>query len=237
MKTCSHSLLTTGLLAFLLAVPAFAAEPKAELKDAIQKLREQPNYSWTIKQKTEGSESASRRDGSMEGKAEKSGLVLVKAASGDNAYEVAFKGEKVVVNYNEDWIEPSELPVDSGRIEERLKALKITPVDQASSFATNTTDLKKDASGEYSATMPAEEALAAFKKLGRRAADATEAKGTLKFWIKDGRLDKYEFKVQGKFTVGADKKEVDLTRTTTVEIKDVGSTKISLPEGARNRLS
>jgi hypothetical protein len=58
----------------------------------------------------------------------------------------------------------------------------------------------------------------------------------VKFWIKDGRLAKYEFSVRGKITVGEDKHEVDISQTTTVAIKDAGSTKISLPEDARKKL-
>lgn len=236
MKTLSPPLLTPFLLVLSLAATP-AAEPKAELANAIKKLGEQPNYSWTITQKTEGSETASRRDGKIEGKAEKSGLVLIKATAGETAYEVAFKGEKVIVNFNEDWIEPSELPVDEGRVEQRLKALKTTPLDQASSLADQSKDLKMDPSGEYSGELSPENALSLFGQLGRRAKEATAAKGTLRFWTKDGRLSKYEWKVQGKISVGAEKREVDISRTTTVEIKEVGSTKISLPEGARNRLS
>jgi hypothetical protein len=76
-----------------------------------------------------------------------------------------------------------------------------------------------------------------FSLLGRRAAEAPEAKGSVKFWVKDGRLAKYQFSVQGKITVGDDKREVEVSRLMTVEIKDVGSTKVSLPEEARKKLS
>jgi len=234
-----RNLLALGLITLSFAGPVLlpAAEPKTELADAIKKLTDQPNYSWTITQKTTGSESAARRDGNIEGKTEKGGLLFVKASSGDTAYQVAFKGEKVVVNLNEDWIEPSELPVDNGRLEERLKALKTTPADQATTLAEKSKELKSETAGEYSGDLTPEAAKSFFKQLGRRAAEATDAKGTVKFWTKDGRLTKYEFVVQGKITAGTDKKEVEISRTTTVEIKDVGSTKISLPDAAKNRLS
>jgi hypothetical protein len=235
MNTTSP-VLAVSLVALSLA-SGLAAEPKSELTNAIKKLADQPSYSWTISQKTEGSETASRRDGKIEGKAEKSGLVLVKTASGENAYEVAFKGEKVIVNFNEDWIAPSELPIDEGRIEQRLKALKTTPIDQANSLIEKSKEWKQEQGGEYSAALDPESALASFTQLGRRAKEATAATGSLRFWTKDGQLAKYEVKVTGKITVGSDKREVEISRTTTVEIKDVGSTKISLPEGARNRLS
>ncbi|HXJ59827.1 MAG TPA: hypothetical protein VNU68_24550 [Verrucomicrobiae bacterium] len=241
MKPSAFSRMPVCILLSVLALApgpqAPAAEPKTDIADAIKKLADQANYSWTVTQKTSGSETAARRDGGIEGQAEKGGLVLVKTTSGDTSYQAAFKGEKVVVNFNEDWVEPSELPVDNGRIEQRLKALKTTPVEQATSLAEKSKDLKAAKDGEYSGELTSEAALAFFKLLGRRAMEATEAKGTVKFWVKDGRLAKYEFAVQGKITTGTDKKEVEISRTTTVEVKEVGSTKISLPEGARNRLS
>ena len=57
----------------------------------------------------------------------------------------------------------------------------------------------------------------------------------MKFWIKDGELSKYEFKVQGKVSFNGNERDVD--RTTTVEIKDVGTTKVEVPEDAKKKLS
>jgi hypothetical protein len=59
----------------------------------------------------------------------------------------------------------------------------------------------------------------------------SNAKGSVKFWIKDGDLVKYEFKVQG--TIRFNETDVDIDRTTTVEIKDVGKTKVDVPEEAK----
>ena len=73
---------------------------------------------------------------------------------------------------------------------------------------------------------------------GRGGANAPEisgAKGSVKFWVKDGLLSKYEIKVQGKVTVNGNDREVD--RTTKIEIKDIGSTKIEVPEDAKKKLS
>src|SRR5206468_4731839 len=54
-------------------------------------------------------------------------------------------------------------------------------------------------------------------------------------WVKDGVLAKYEFKVQG--TMSFNGNDVDIDRTTTVEIKDVGSTKVELPDEAKKKVS
>ena len=72
--------------------------------------------------------------------------------------------------------------------------------------------------------------------LGKRAAEAPVASGLVKFWVK-ARKQATEFIVRGKITTGEEKREVDLSRTTTVEIKEVGSTKVSLPEDAKKKLS
>ena len=85
-----------------------------------------------------------------------------------------------------------------------------------------------------------EEGSKALLSLGRRpnpdAPGPKNAKGSVKFWIKDGELTKYEYNVQGKIT-GRDDQEIDINRTTTVEVKDAGKTKINLPDEAKKKLS
>jgi hypothetical protein len=217
-----------------LSLSAATADPKFEVNDAIKKLAQQSGYSWTYTPKTEGSESA-RRQGPMEGKTEKEGLSYLKGEAGDITIEIAFKGEKMIVNYNGDWLSTAEIG-ENNRTVQRLKSLK-RPTDEAQTLAGKTSSLKKEADGLYVGDLDGAAAREMFALLGRRAAEATEAKGTVKFWVKDGQLTKYEFIVRGKITVGEDKREVDLSRTTTVEIKEVGSTKISLPEDAKKKLS
>src|ERR1035437_3970437 len=65
--------------------------------------------------------------------------------------------------------------------------------------------------------------------------DITNAKGSVKFWIKDGQLTKYEFHVQGTVDFNGNTRDVD--RTTTVEIKDTGKTKVEVPDDAKKKLS
>ena len=225
-------LLTISSL-LLLSLSVTRADPKTEVAAAIKKLGEQ-SYSWTSTPKTEGSESA-RRQGPIEGKTEKGGFTYLKGSVGDTSYEVASTGDKMAVNYDGDWHSAADLGEDS-RALQRLKALK-KPVEEAESLAGKVTELKKDSDGVYSGDLEAEAAKALFALLGRRAAEAPSAKGSAKFWVKDGQLTKYEFGVRGKITVGGeDKREVDISRTTTVEIKDIGSTKISLPDDAKDKL-
>jgi hypothetical protein len=70
---------------------------------------------------------------------------------------------------------------------------------------------------------------------GGQAPAISNAKGSVKFWIKDGVLTKYQFKLQG--TMNRNGEDMDIGRTTTVEIKDVGATKVTVPEEAKNKMS
>jgi len=232
MKTSSFI-----LLAGTLAMSAFAAnaDSKSEVKDAIKKLGTQSNYSWTFTPKTEGSESVARQ-GPIEGKTEKDGFTWFKGTYGDTSFEAAAKGSKYAVNYAGEWITVEEDSEETGRYATRVKALK-DPVETAEELASKAGELKKDSDGVYSGDLTAEGAKALFGRLGRRAAEAQQAKGSVKFWIKGGLLTKYEYNLKGKMTVGEEKKEVDVSRTVTVEFKDVGSTKLTLPEGATKKLS
>jgi hypothetical protein len=57
----------------------------------------------------------------------------------------------------------------------------------------------------------------------------------VKFWLKDGVLTKYEVKVKG--TVKWNDNDYENDRTTTVEIKDVGKTKLEVPDDAKKKVS
>lgn len=69
---------------------------------------------------------------------------------------------------------------------------------------------------------------------GQPAAAPKNASGTVKFWVKDGTISKYELHVKG--TVTGRNGEVEVDRTTTTEIKNVGSTKVELPAEAKKKL-
>lgn len=73
------------------------------------------------------------------------------------------------------------------------------------------------------------------RREGGEGPEISNAKGTVKFWVKEGAISKYEFKVTGKMKFNEN--DVDVDRATTVEIKEVGTTKITVPEGAKKKLS
>jgi len=65
--------------------------------------------------------------------------------------------------------------------------------------------------------------------------EVSGAKGSVKFWIKDGALVRYEYKLQGSMDFGGN--PVDINRTIGVDIKDVGATKIVVPDDAKKKMS
>jgi hypothetical protein len=48
-------------------------------------------------------------------------------------------------------------------------------------------------------------------------------------------ISKYEFKVQGTRSFNGNDREIQ--QSTTVEVKDLGTTKVSIPEEAKKKLS
>jgi len=177
----SSSILLAGTL--LLSALTANADPKSDVKDAIKKLGTQSNYSWTFTPKTEGSETAARQ-GPVEGKTEKD-VTWFKGTVGDHSFEVATKGNKYAVNYTGEWMAVDEDSEETAGIARRVKTLK-NPLEGAEEVATKAGELKKDSDGVYSGDLTAEGAKELFGRLGRRAAAAKEAKGSVKFWVKDG---------------------------------------------------
>ena len=59
-------------------------------------------------------------------------------------------------------------------------------------------------------------------------------KGTVKFWVKDGVLTKYEVHVSATMSFNGNDRDID--RTTTTEISDVGSTKVNAPDEAKKKI-
>ena len=208
---------------------------KDEVTDAAQKLGSAPNYSWrTTVAVPEGSR---MRPGPTEGKTAKDGVTMLKMTFGDNTAEAFLKGDKAaMLNPDGEWQSLADLDNAEGPgrfMAGMLRNFK-APAAQAADLANGAKELKKDGDtvkGEL--TEEAAKPLLTFRRGG--GATVSNAKGEVKFWIKDGTLAKYEFKVTGK--VSFDGNDRDVERTTTVEIKDVGTTKIEVPEAAQKKLS
>jgi len=219
---------------------AAETSPKDDLTAAAKKLAEQ-NYSW--KTTTE----MANFSNTSEGKADKDGLVWLSLTFGDNTTEVYLKGEKnekgAVKRPDQDWQSLAEVSAaDSGgqgrgRFLGRMLRNFKAPAAQVEDLVTKTKEIKKDGDA-YAADLTEAGAKDLLSFGGRRGANApepTKAKGSVKVWLKDGLPSKYELKVQGTININGEDRDID--RTQTIELKDIGKTKLEVPEEAKKKLS
>jgi hypothetical protein len=246
-----------GILGLLSALPAAGAprDAKEDLLAAVKKLGEAPSYGWTstpqapAEAPAEGNRRRGMGGGPSEGKAEKDGLVWISSKTGETAVEGVVKGDKAAVKTAEGWKAASEFQGGQGGQQGRrdpaagfartLRNVK-APAVQAETLANGLKEVKAE-EGVFSGDLT-EEAAKALMSFGGgrpggnpdRAPMIEGAGGSAKFWTKDGVLSKYEYKVTGKMKFG--EREIALDRTTVVEIKDVGTAKVEVPDEAKAKL-
>jgi hypothetical protein len=223
----------------LCAASVFAADSDARsaVKAAAAALAAKANYSWTATTKLEGG-SQNFRVGPTEGKTDKSGWSYTTATFNDNKIESVYKGNSGAIKREDEWQTAEDLEGDDrgAWMARRLKTFK-TPAAEAEVLAGQVKELQKGDDGLYSGEMTEEGVKSLLTRSGRAGGtEPTGAKGTAKFWIKDGVLSKFEYHVQGTFKRDdGDDRKVD--RTTTTEIKEVGSTTLSVPAEVKKKLS
>jgi len=232
MKT-NFLFLATTLLSLTIA-PVLAAEGKDELTAAAKKLSD--NYSWTSTVESGMGQSTSQ------GKTIKDGTVWLLVKFGENTTESYIKsaGKAAIKLRDQDWKTLEELTNDEqgpGRWIARMIQNYKAPGSEVGNIASKTKELKKEGD-VYSGELTEEGAKDLLPFGGRRGGNAPEpkdAKGSVKFWLKDGALSKYELKLQGKMNFNGEDR--DVSRTVTIEIKDAGSTKLEIPEAVQKKLS
>jgi hypothetical protein len=224
--------LIAGLLAGFVA---YAAEPKEDVIAAAKKLGDAANYSW--KSIVKVPEDSQFKPGPTDGKADKDGTALLTTEFNNNVIETVIKGDKgATTNQDGEWQSVAELEADQGF--GRFRAAMIrnfkAPAAQAADLANAAKELKKD--GDVISGDLTPEGAKQFLRFGRGGnASVSNASGSVKFWVKDGMLTKYEFHVKGSVSFNGNDREID--RTTTTEISKVGETKLVVPEAAKKKLS
>ncbi|HUA68212.1 MAG TPA: hypothetical protein VMA13_06660 [Candidatus Saccharimonadales bacterium] len=235
---------TMLLVLTLLAGPLVAAAgPKDDILNASKKLADTGNYTWevTINNANGGGFSM----GPNEGKTEKGGYTWYSMTFNDNTTEIVMKGTNAAINTPDNgWQSRAEAIADSGdqpgpgRFLMRMLDNFQTPPKEVEDLVSKTKDIQKAGDACVSdLTEDGAKALLSFRR-GRNGGNGPEVsnpKGSVKFWVKDGVLTKYEIHLQG--TISFNGNDIDVDRTTTVEIKDVGSTKVTIPPEAEKKLS
>jgi hypothetical protein len=244
-----HTLLSTAALVAASLVTADAG-PRDDATAAAKKLAEK-SYSWKTSSENAGGGGgggggARGGFGSQEGKISADGTAMVTIPGRDNNTEAVIKGDKFAVKRGEGWQSASELSANAdqggggggrGRFAGALFRNFKAPAARALDLIGHTKELKS-ADGIISGDLTEEGAKSLLTFGGRGGGGGPEisgAKGSVKFWVKDGVLTKMETKVQGRMSFNGNDRDID--RTTTTEIKDIGTTTVNVPEDAKKKLS
>jgi hypothetical protein len=215
-----------------------AADARDKIASAAKQLGEKPGYSWTTS--TRESDGRGGPLGPIDGKFEKSGLTWLSFIVGGLPVEVYMQGTNGTAKAFEGWQtfdEVARTGASPAAVIRYLRAYQ-TPVAEAAALAGKVKELKPadDAlAGELPEDTVKEMLLIGARRRDGQEPQAADAKGTIKYWLKDGALAKYEINVQGKVTSG-DRESV-INRTVKVEIKDVDVTKLEVPAEAKQKMS
>lgn len=223
-----------GVAVVVFSVVWAHAGAKEDVQAAAKKLGQSDNYSWTMT--TEGG-----FGGKQEGKWQKDGLTMLSLQFGDNSTDLVFNGQKGAIKTQDGWISLAEATGDNapqgpGRFIARMAQTFKTPAAQAEDMAGKVGELKM-ADGAYAGDLTEEAAkdlLTFRRRQGGNGPEIKNAKGNVKFWVKDGVLSKVQYHLEGTININGDDR--DMNRTTTVEVKDIGSTKIEVPADAKAKM-
>lgn len=233
-------ILTSAFLAATLS-SALAADAKEDVVKAAKALAEKGNYSWKVTVALPANSQFT--PGPTEGKADKD-VLYITSTFRDNKSEAYVQGSKVVfTNQDGEWqtLAEAENSEGGGRfMAARYRNVK-APAAEAEELAGQVKELKKDGDA-YTGELTEAAAKQYMSPPGRRGGGGggdgpqiNSAKGNAKFWVKDGVLSKFEFHVKGSMkNRNGEDREVD--RTTTFEIKEVGATKVTVPESVKKKL-
>jgi hypothetical protein len=242
--------------AMILMAGSLIAADKDDVSAAIAKLAAADSYSWTTTNANAGGGGGGGRRGGgfgggpASGKALRSGLMAITmpGRGGGPGTEAYLKGTNGAFQTQDGWQSVADALKDDGGgqfnpasfMAMRLQGTQ-APAEQAKTLLAAAKSIAK-INEAYAGDLTDGGAKALLQMPGFRGGGAgapqitvTDAKASVKFWIKDGVLAKYEIKSTGKTQFG-DMDPMEVDRTTTVEIKDVGATKIDVPDDAKKKL-
>ncbi|MEO6568347.1 MAG: hypothetical protein ABIO94_06250 [Opitutaceae bacterium] len=237
------------LAASAIAVSVRAADSKETVGNAIKALKEKGSYSWSTSMEMAGGQFPGQ---TTKGKTDKDGFALLSREGPNGAIQTATKGDKRVTKMDDGWKTPEEMQAAGGGGRGRggfgggFGGMQALPADDAEALLKEIKDLKAGDGGLYTAELSEQGAKnrAGFGGRGRGGPaggaggvtppEPKDAKGSVKFWVKDGVLAKYELTTSAKMAF--QDQEMDIGRTNTTEISNVGATKVEVPEDAKKKL-
>ncbi len=236
------SLLIATLLVGSVSALADVAE---DVKSAANKLADAANYSWTATTEIEGGQWT---PAPVQGKAIKGGAAVITSERDGTTTTAVLQGTKGVASTDEGWKTAEELRAAAGgggggnRGGMRAGALLRNPLPAASltKLVEKSKDLKAGEAGVIAGEL-SDEGAKEFALMGRGGRpggqtppEPKNAKGSVQFWLKEGQVQKIRLKVSATMTVNGEDR--DMVRTTTWEIRDVGTTTVEVPAEAKKHL-
>ena len=214
------------------------APSASQISDAAGKLKAAPNYSWTVTTVTPPD--APFTPPPVKGQTS-GGFIRFTTQFGDNAAEVIAKGDRTAFKGEDGW----QVAVAGGGFSPDMFALNMTrngtPADEAAIILKGIKELKTQDGGAIGGDLTAEAATDLLTFGPHRAPNSNPdlpgpkgAKGSAKFWVKDGALVKFQTHLTGTVTFDGNDTPLDFTRTT--EIQGVGTTKLDVPDDAKKKL-
>jgi hypothetical protein len=237
-----NSISITLVLALAIASASAAdSGPTNQVADAIARLKSASNFSWTATLKLGDGQFDI---GPLKGQSEKGGYAKMSQEFNGNATEVVMKNEKFAYKAEDGWQVFGGGGGDMGSLFAANLARNGNAAQEAEFALKDVRELKALEAGAMGGDFTSDGATDMMSFGPRRTAGGDNsgfgppppknAQGTVKFWLKDSALVKYETHLHGTFTFGDNEREMDITRT--VEITDVGTTKMDIPADAKKKL-
>jgi hypothetical protein len=200
-----------------------------DVTSAVQKLGDVNDYAWH----SVFTDPADSQSVSADGQTANDGFIYVDASFGGSSSEFVTKGGMVVITDQAGAWQPLgmlDTHQEANRFSRSLVRNLKTPAAQAAELAAAVATYKKDGEAYYGDLTDN----GANRLLSFGGNIATNSSGSVKFWITDGNLTHYEFKVKG--TVSSGGADLAVSRDASVDIKNIGTTKVTMPNEARHLL-
>lgn len=235
-----------GILAVLVLAgwtgPA-RGDAKDDLDRAIQKLADSQNFSWVAITIEESTAKRPEEAETFEGKWARSGWRMVSKPDSKAFEDAWMKDDRIAFFTPEGWkaidldaVEPGKKPDKSVRLAREFNQVK-DPLVQARVLAGRGQSLVRHENGLISGQVPAMDAALVLEHAlttGTRVPEGASFR--VNFRIRDGFLSSFELVVTYRSFRGKDRVEVENTLAMAVDISDVGTTSIEVPEEARKAL-
>lgn len=226
----------------LFAVKCRADEPRLpvdetiakKLTRAIERLAQQKSYRWTTESAVP--KEVRFRPGPVTGVTVRGGVTHVTRSFGPRSMQVVIEDNKAAVTSRDgrwETVSLSDQGYGSGGFAASMARDTQTPVAEANELVSTLTSL--DEEGDVLIGILPADAAAAHLTMRRGNDSVRDATGTVRFSINDGLLTSYVLRVEGRLVDDGQTRKT--WQQITVEVKDVGTAKLELPDGAAAALN